>query len=228
MPTVYEQLTGRIPVRFIEDQWLLFTEGFSLLSKEYVQKIKRVIDIIVAGLMLVCLSPILLITAVCIKIDSRGPVFYRQKRVGKGGRVFSVVKFRSMRTDAEARGATWAAKNDARVTRVGHWIRLFRIDEIPQIWNIFMGDMTLVGPRPERPEFVKGLEEQIPYYGSRHCVAPGITGWAQVNYPYGSTVTDALNKLEYDLYYIKNMSLLLDFKILLKTIGVVFMGQGAR
>ena len=148
--------------------------------------------------------------------------------MGKGGNIFTAWKFRSMRHNAEENGAVWAEKNDLRVTRVGKWIRISRIDEIPQLYNVFRGEMSLIGPRPERLEFVKELEKQLPYYGIRHSVRPGITGWAQVNYRYGASVEDALNKLEYDLYYIKNMSLLLDFQIILKTIGVVLLGQGAR
>ena len=228
MPTAYERLTGRVPVKHIEDQWLLFADGFYLLSKEYVQKIKRLTDIAVATIILAASAPVMAIIALLIRIESPGPVFYRQDRVGKGGKVFSVIKFRSMIPNAEAEGAKWASKKDPRVTRVGHWLRLLRLDEIPQVWNVFKGHMTLVGPRPERPEFVEQLAKEIPYYGIRHAVSPGITGWAQVNYPYGASVADALNKLEYDLFYIKNMSLVLDFKILLKTIGVVLLGQGAR
>ncbi len=228
MPTVYERLTGRVPVRYIEDRWLLFADGFYLISKEYLRKLKRLIDMFLSAFVLLCCSPLMAIVALAIRADSPGPVFYRQDRVGKGGKIFEVIKFRSMRSDAEAQGAKWAEKDDDRVTRVGLWIRKFRIDELPQLWNVFKGEMTLIGPRPERPEFVKDLEKTIPYYGVRHAVTPGITGWAQVNYPYGASVEDALHKLEYDLYYIKNMSLLLDFKIAMKTIGVVLLGSGAR
>lgn len=228
MPTLYERLTGRVPVNYIEDEWLLFADGFYLLSKEYVQKFKRLIDFALSSLMLLFFSPIMALTALAIRLDSSGPVFYRQDRVGKGGKVFSVVKFRSMVANAEAHGPQWASKKDARITRVGRWIRLFRIDEVPQLWNVFKGEMSLVGPRPERPNFVKKLDALLPYYAVRHSVSPGLTGWAQVNYPYGASVEDALHKLEYDLYYIKNMSILLDIKILLKTIGVVLLGEGAR
>ena len=228
MATVYERLTGRVPVEHIEDQWLLFADGFYLISKEYIQRIKRLGDIVAAGGALLLSLPLVALTALLIKLDTPGDVFYRQTRVGKGGKTFRIVKFRSMVQDAESQGAKWAQKGDSRVTRVGHWIRKFRIDELPQLWNVFKGEMTLVGPRPERPEFVKDLEKVIPYYGVRHAVPPGVTGWAQVNYPYGASVQDALNKLEYDLYYIKNMSLLLDFKIALKTVGVILLGDGAR
>ncbi|GEM_PF-35432 len=228
MATVYERLTGRVPVRHIEDQWLLFADGFYLISKEHIQRLKRLIDIIVSSGMLLCCFPIMALTGLLIRIDSPGSIFYKQERVGKNGRVFCVVKFRSMVKNAESKGAEWCEKGDSRVTRVGHWIRKFRIDELPQLWNVLLGHMSLIGPRPERPEFVKDLETRIPYYGARHAVTPGISGWAQVNYPYGASVEDALQKLEYDLYYIKNMSLFLDLRIALKTIGVVILGDGAR
>jgi exopolysaccharide biosynthesis polyprenyl glycosylphosphotransferase len=207
---------------------LLFADGFFLLTKEYIQKIKRLIDFGLSSFILLITSPVIAITALAIRLDSSGPVFFRQERVGKDGNIFTLWKFRSMYENAECNGAVWAEKNDSRITRVGKWIRLLRIDEIPQLWNVFRGEMSLIGPRPERPEFVKELEKQIPYYSTRHAVRPGITGWAQVNYPYGASVEDALIKLEYDLYYIKNMSILLDIKIMLKTIGVVLLGTGAR
>jgi len=228
MPRVYEALTRRIPVKHIQDEWLLFADGFFLLTKEYIQKIKRLIDFGLSSFILLITSPVIAITALAIRLDSSGPVFFRQERVGKDGNIFTLWKFRSMYENAECNGAVWAEKNDSRITRVGKWIRLLRIDEIPQLWNVFRGEMSLIGPRPERPEFVKELEKQIPYYSTRHAVRPGITGWAQVNYPYGASVEDALIKLEYDLYYIKNMSILLDIKIMLKTIGVVLLGTGAR
>jgi len=228
MPTVYEILTKRVPVEHICDHWLLFTDGFYLVSKEYMQKVKRLVDFVLSALLLMGTLPITVLSALAIRFDSPGPLFFKQERVGKNGLVFVLWKFRSMRQDAEQNGAVWAEEIDSRVTRVGKWIRLLRIDEIPQLYNVFRGEMSLIGPRPERPEFIQELEKQIPYYGIRHSVRPGITGWAQVNYRYGASVEDALRKLEYDLYYIKNMSLLLDFKIILKTIGVVLFGQGAR
>lgn len=228
MADVYEELTGRIPVRNIGDQWLLFAEGFYLLRKEYIQKLKRLLDFVAAGLILLLALPIIGLTALAIRIDSPGPVLYKQRRVGKGQKVFEIYKFRSMRLDAETDGARWADKKDSRVTRIGKFLRLTHVDEIPQIWNIVKGDMSLVGPRPERPEFVEMLEKEIPYYFVRHSVKPGMTGWAQINYSYGASVEDSKNKLECDLYYIKNMSLFLDFKILLRTIGVVLLGDGAR
>ena len=212
----------------IRDDWLVFVDGFNLITKPYVQKVKRLVDFGSSGVLLLLSLPIILLTILAIRIDSPGPIFFRQQRVGKGGKPFTVWKFRSMSQDAEKSGAQWASKEDLRITRVGRIIRIIRIDELPQIYNVFLGDMSLIGPRPERPEFVKQLEAEIPYYGIRHSVSPGITGWAQVNYQYGASVEDSLRKLEYDIYYIKNMSLILDAKIVLKTIGVVLFGQGAR
>lgn len=228
MADIYESLTGRIPVRNIGDQWLLFAQGFYLLHADYVQKLKRLMDFIASGMILILMSPILGLALLAIKIDSPGPVFYTQKRVGKDREIFTIYKFRSMQCMAEQGAAEWAREKDPRVTRVGRILRLTHIDELPQIWNIFKGDMSLVGPRPERPEFVEILEEQLPYYFVRHSVKPGLTGWAQINYRYGASVEDARNKLEYDLYYIKNMSLFLDLQILLKTVGVVLLKDGAR
>jgi len=228
MPTIYEELTGSIPVEHLRHDWLLFANGFLLLSKQYVRRIKRLIDFASSTILLIVSAPVIVLTAIAIKLESPGPVFFRQARVGKDGTVFRVFKFRSMKEDAENNGAAWADEGDPRVTRVGRVIRLLRIDELPQILNVFQGEMSLVGPRPERPEFVKELEARIPFYGIRHSVQPGITGWAQVKYGYGASVEDALKKLEYDLFYLKNMSILLDIKILLKTIGVVLFGQGAR
>ncbi|MEW6259338.1 MAG: TIGR03013 family XrtA/PEP-CTERM system glycosyltransferase [Thermodesulfobacteriota bacterium] len=225
----YEQLAGRIPIRYLRDEWLLCAEGFRLVSRRVTQKIKRIMDIGFAVLLLVLSSPLWVFTALAIVLESRGPVFYRQKRVGWKGRVFDILKFRSMVADAEALGRpVWASEGDPRITRVGRIIRALRIDELPQIINILKGDMSLIGPRPERPEFVAELERQIPYYGLRHSVPPGVTGWAQVNYPYGASIEDTIRKLEYDLYYIKNMSFYLDLKICLLTVGVVFWGHGAR
>jgi sugar transferase (PEP-CTERM system associated) len=228
MPEVYERLTRRVPVGHIRDGWLTFASGFDLLSKDYIQKIKRLIDFGVSGLLILITFPVTVLTALAIWLDSPGPVFFRQERVGKGENPFTLWKFRSMNDNAEANGAVWADQEDSRITRVGKWIRLLRIDEIPQLYNVFRGEMSLIGPRPERPEFVQELKSKIPHYGIRHSVRPGITGWAQVNYQYGSSIEDALIKLEYEIYYIKNMSLILDIKILLKTIGVVILGQGAR
>jgi len=228
MPAVYEQLTRRIPVEHISDEWIIFATGFYLVAKDYIQKIKRLIDFGVSAFLLAISLPVMVVAAVATRFDSAGPIFFKQARVGKGDQVFTLWKFRSMRSDAEENGAVWAGEKDPRITRVGKWIRLLRIDELPQLINVFRGEMSLIGPRPERPEFIKELSEKIPYYPLRHAVRPGITGWAQVNYRYGASVEDARFKLEYDLYYIKNMSLLLDLKILLRTIGVVLFGQGAR
>ena len=228
LPTLYEELACRLPLKHVEEQWLVSATGFNLISKEYVQRCKRIIDFTFAAVMLLLSLPMILLTALLIKLDSPGPVFYKQQRVGKGGNLFTVYKFRSMCADAEQKGARWAQKRDPRVTRVGKWIRIFRVDEIPQIWNVLIGEMSLVGPRPERPEFVKELDVLVPYYCVRHTVNPGITGWAQINYPYGATIEEAFRKLEYDLYYVKNMSIFLDLQILLKTVGVVILGEGSR
>lgn len=170
--------------------------------------------------------PVALVTAILIKVDSTGPVFYRQERVGKNGAPFTVVKFRSMRTDAEKAGPVWASEQDDRTTRVGRIIRKLRIDEIPQFWNIIRGEMDFVGPRPERPHFVSQLAQEIPYYQQRHLIAPGLTGWAQIKYPYGASIEDARQKLQYDLYYIKNQSLILDAIILFETIKIIVFGRG--
>lgn len=228
MPQVYEDVTGSVPVEHLPHAWLVYEQGFLLISKQYIQRIKRVLDVLVSGLLLLLFSPFFLLTAAAIRLDSEGPVFFTQERVGKNGQTFILWKFRSMRTDAEANGPVWASEKDPRITRVGKVIRKLRIDELPQVFNVFRGDMSLIGPRPERPAFVAMLEEKLPHYMLRHAVRPGITGWAQVKYPYGATVEDALKKLEYDVYYIKNMSLFLDLKILLKTISIVLFGQGAR
>lgn len=228
MASVYERITKKVPVHHIQDRWLILEHGFNLYSKELINKSKRFCDVWVSFLGLVLLSPLLLIVAILIKLDSSGPVIFKQKRVGLNDREFYLYKFRSMYNDAEKNGAVWAQENDPRVTRVGKWLRKLRIDEFPQLWNVLKGDMSLIGPRPERREFVNKLEQLIPYYYIRHTVKPGITGWAQINYPYGATIEDAVQKLEYDLYYIKNMSPLLDTKIFLKTIGVMLFGQGAR
>lgn len=225
---LYEEITHKVPVRHIHNEWLLFADGFFLLQKPYVQKTKRLLDILLSILLLGILSPFVILSALAIKLDSPGQVFYRQDRVGKDGKVFILFKLRSMVNNAETGKALWAQSNDPRVTRVGKWLRLTRIDEVPQLYNVLKGDMSLIGPRPERPEFVTDLEKDIPYYSIRHTVRPGLTGWAQVNYRYAASADDALVKLEYDVYYIKNMSLILDLQILLKTVGIVLLGQGAR
>ncbi|MEP7242841.1 MAG: TIGR03013 family XrtA/PEP-CTERM system glycosyltransferase [Gammaproteobacteria bacterium] len=227
--TFLERETGRVRIDVLNPSWMIFGEGFRrdplrLLSS-------RALDLAASTLILLLTLPIMLLTALAIKVEEgwRAPVFYAQQRVGLAGKAFNVLKFRSMRQDAERDGqARWATKGDARVTRVGAFIRMCRIDELPQILCVFRGHMSFVGPRPERPSFVAELAQKIPYYVQRHCVKPGITGWAQLCYPYGSSEQDALEKLQYDLYYIKNNTLLFDLAILLQTVEVVVMGQGAR
>ena len=228
MPTFYERVLEKIPVRHVSDLWLVSVPMSGVRKSIYNQKIKKIFDKFLSLLGLLISLPIIFVTIVAIKLDSKGPIFYKQMRVGHKGRIFELIKFRSMRIDSEVNGAVWAEKNDPRVTRVGRLIRLLRFDEIPQFWNVLKGDMSLVGPRPERPEFVRELIEEIPYYSLRHAVAPGITGWAQVNYSYGASKEDALAKLEYDLYYIKNLSPLLDMLILARTVRTVLFGRGAR
>jgi exopolysaccharide biosynthesis polyprenyl glycosylphosphotransferase len=188
---------------------------------------KRTLDVLTAAAGLIIATPVLLVVALLVKVTSRGPVLYHQQRVGQHGRTFTVHKFRSMRADAEAKtGAVWAASNDSRVTPIGRLLRKSRLDELPQLWNVLRGEMSFVGPRPERPEFVRQLTEQIPYYGQRHVVRPGLTGWAQVRYSYGASTEDALQKLQYDLYYIKNLSISLDLFIIFSTIKTVVLRKG--
>ena len=228
MPTFYEKITGKIPVLHTNQMWLGFAEISGLKKNIYNIRLKKVFDKGLSLFGILVSFPIVVITALLIKLESPGPVLYRQKRVGWDEKEFDLIKFRSMRQDAEANGAVWAQENDPRVTRVGRIIRKLRIDELPQLWNVLNGDMSFVGPRPERPEFVKILKEEIPYYSLRHSMRSGITGWAQVNYRYGASKEDALEKLQYDLYYIKNMSMFLDFYILLRTVRVMIFGTGAR
>jgi sugar transferase (PEP-CTERM system associated) len=226
LATVYEQYTGKIAVENLRPSWLIFSDGFR--KKRFVMAAKRVCDITAAALMLIVLAPIMAATALLVKLTSPGPVLYHQVRVGQHGRVFTIRKFRSMRADAEATtGAVWATQNDVRITSVGRLIRKSRLDELPQLWNVLVGDMSLIGPRPERPEFVKTLTEQIPFYGQRHVIRPGLTGWAQVRYVYGASVEDAMEKLQYDLYYMKNMSLALDALIAFETAKTVILRRGA-
>jgi sugar transferase (PEP-CTERM system associated) len=221
----YERLTGRVSLDMMRPSWLIFSgrgrQG--RLSGAVRTAVHRGVALAGAVLSL----PIALLTATLIKLDSRGPVLYSQERVGKNGRTFRVFKFRSMRTDAEANGPVWASKNgDARVTRVGRVIRKIRVDEIPQFWNILRGDMNFVGPRPERPHFVRQLAEEIPFYEQRHLIPPGLTGWAQIKYPYGASIEDAREKLQYDLYYVKNQSLVLDAVIMFETVKTILFGRG--
>ncbi len=224
--TFYEEVTGRILVDKINPSWLIFHEGFQ--KRPSMLFLKRVVGMGVSAIGLILSLPFTLFIAILIKLESQGPLFYRQERVGKDGRTFEVIKFRSMRQDAEQDGPQWANSNDDRVTRVGRVIRRLRIDEIPQMWNVLKGEMSFVGPRPERPLFVEELREKIRYYDQRHTVQPGITGWAQINYPYGSSVEDARRKLEYDLYYIKHMSVVLDLYIILKTVKTILFREGSR
>jgi sugar transferase (PEP-CTERM system associated) len=225
--THFEKTLGQIRIDYLNASWLIFGDGFNQGALRTF--VKRVFDVFCALLLILLSAPVMLVTAIAIKLESRGPVFYRQERVGLEGRSFLVTKFRSMRTDAEKDGKPrWASKNDDRVTRVGHLIRRLRIDELPQLFNVLNGEMSLVGPRPERPFFVEQLTQEIPFYAVRHSVKPGVTGWAQVRYHYGSTVEDSQEKLQYDLYYVKNHTLFLDLVVLFETVGVVLTGKGAR
>jgi sugar transferase (PEP-CTERM system associated) len=227
LPAFFEQQTGILPLESTNASWMIFSEGFSQGSTRDV--VKRIFDLVVSGTFLVLMFPLMLLTALLIKLESHGPVLYTQERIGQFGQAFTIYKFRSMRTDAEKHGSpVWARQNDDRTTRVGRFIRRTRIDELPQAMNVFLGQMSFVGPRPERPYFVDDLAEQIPYYHARHSVKPGITGWAQVRFPYGASVEDAMHKLQYDLYYVKNHSLFLDLMILLQTAQVVVLGKGVR
>lgn len=227
LSSFFERETGHVQLDSLNTSWIVFSDGFLQTSLKDVTK--RLFDIVVSGLLLLLAAPLMLLTMLAIKLDSRGPLLYKQARVGQDGKVFDVLKFRSMTVNAEKDGVPqWAQKNDARVTRVGKIIRTLRIDELPQIFNVFRGDMSFVGPRPERPFFVDDLSKKIAYYNCRHCVKPGITGWAQVRYPYGSSIEDAVQKLQYDFYYVKNHSLFLDLIILFQTAQVVLFGKGAR
>jgi sugar transferase (PEP-CTERM system associated) len=222
-----ERETGRVDLDTVNPSWLIFSDGFS--SGRAVSSVaKRLFDIAASAILLILTAPVIVLFALVVKLDSRGPAFFRQTRVGLYGQSFDVIKLRSMRTDAEATGAQWATKDDPRVTRIGRFIRKVRIDELPQAWSVLKGEMSFVGPRPERPEFVADLEEQLPYYAERHMVKPGITGWAQVNYPYGASIEDSRHKLEYDLYYAKNYTPFLDLLIILQTLRVVLWHEGAR
>jgi len=222
----YERLTGRVSLNMIRPSWLIFSgrgrqAKLASVTRTAAHRLAALIGLIVS-------LPIVIVTAILIKIDSRGPVFYKQERVGKNGRAFVLAKFRSMRLDAEKAGPVWASKDDDRTTRVGRVIRKVRIDEIPQFWNILKGEMNFVGPRPERPHFVAQLAEEINYYEQRHLIEPGLTGWAQIKYPYGASIEDARQKLQYDLFYIKNQSLILDAIIMFETIKIILFGRGAQ
>ena len=224
--TVSEQVAGKILLKHVRDSWFVYAPGFLLLHRRMFRRIKRMTDIACAGIGLILASPLLVIAAILVAAESPGPVFFRQTRVGQNERLFAALKFRTMKGGDETQ-SLYTAKNDPRVTLIGRVLRFLRIDEIPQMWNVLKGEMSFIGPRAEWDILVKEYKEKIPYYSLRHVVKPGITGWAQVNYPYGSSVEDAYKKLEYDLYYVKNMSFALDIRILLKTVSVVLMGKGA-
>jgi sugar transferase (PEP-CTERM system associated) len=227
LASVYEEYTGKIAVENLRPSWLIFSEGFK--TSHVVEFLKRTLDVVCASLLFLILSPVMLIVAALVRLTSPGPALYHQKRVGRHGHVFYVHKFRSMRTDAESKtGAVWAQANDSRVTPIGRFLRRARLDEIPQLWNVLKGEMSLVGPRPERPEFVAELTEKIPFYGFRHVVRPGLTGWAQVRYTYGASVEDALEKLQYDLFYIKHLSIPFDVFVLFSTVKTVVLRRGAQ
>jgi len=227
LASVYEKYTGKIALENLRPSWLIFSEGFR--RSRVHETGKRLMDVSMAAVGLLLASPLMLIIAVATKLTSHGPAFYHQQRVGLHGHVFTVHKFRSMRQDAEKEtGAVWARLNDERVTPLGRVLRRTRLDELPQLWTVLRGDMSLVGPRPERPEFVRSLTKEIPFYGQRHAVRPGLTGWAQVCYTYGASVEDAMEKLQYDLFYIKNRSLAFDLFIAAKTVKTVLMQRGAQ
>ena len=227
LSTFFEREYQQVLLDSLNPSWMVLGEGFR--QGMFRTAVKRLFDLVASGMLLLITLPIMLIAAVCIVVESGMPVFYRQERVGEGGKVFTIYKFRSMNNAAEGDGKPrWATANDDRTTRVGRIIRKLRIDELPQIINVFQGDMSFVGPRPERPYFVDQLKEKIPYYAMRHEVKPGITGWAQVRYPYGASLDDAMQKLQYDLYYVKNHTLFLDLVILFSTVEVVLWGKGAR
>jgi sugar transferase (PEP-CTERM system associated) len=222
-----ERISGKIEVEHLYPSWLIFADGFRFSS--FFRFLRRVVNFTVALVALVAAVPLLPFIFLAVKLGSPGPVLYRQQRVGRQGKSFYCYKFRTMRQDAEAdTGATWATDDDPRITKVGKFLRISRLDEIPQLWCVLKGDMHFVGPRPERPEFVEWLSREIPYYGVRHVVRPGITGWAQVQYKYGNTLDDAREKLQYDLFYIKNASLGLDVLILFQTVKIVVLGRGAQ
>ena len=224
-PSFYEKVTEKLLIENITPSWFIFSHGFKVTW--LLRVLKRASDVLLSLTGILVSLPLLPFIVLAIKLDSPGPILFSQNRVGEGDRLFSIYKFRTMRQDAESKtGAVWSQVNDPRITRIGNFLRKSRLDEIPQLFNILKGDMSLVGPRPERPEFVATLKEHIPYYSERHYVKPGLTGWAQVSYPYGASVEDAIEKLRYDLYYIKNISLLLDMRIILRTVGVVLFGKG--
>lgn len=222
-----EEATGKLMLEYINPSWFIFSEGSRITPS--VRIIRRTADMVFATIGILLALPIMPFIALAVRLDSPGPVFFKQLRVGESDRNFWIYKFRTMRQDAETKtGAVWAVVSDPRITKVGKFLRKSRLDEIPQLFNVFMGNMSFVGPRPERPEFVKMLEQEVPYYGNRHCIKPGVTGWAQVRYHYGASVEDALAKLRYDLFYIKNYTITMDIIILIETVRVVLFGRGSR
>lgn len=221
-----ERELGKIDISLLQPSWMLFSDGFKYSKRRVLAK--RLFDIALASVFFLFLWPFMLLTALAVRLDSPGPILYHQIRVGLNGREFRIYKFRSMRQDAEKNGAVWAQKNDSRVTRVGAFIRNTRLDELPQLYNVLAGQMSFVGPRPERPEFVKDLSQQIPFYEMRHKVKPGLMGWAQLKYSYGASTEDAKNKLQYDLYYTKNHSFFMDMLIMIQTVEIILLGKGVH
>jgi len=221
-----ERLTGKVPLDGLNPSSIIFTEGFNL--KAPLQIVRRIVSIVLSLIGLAIVAPLIPFIALAVRMSSPGPILFRQTRVGRGGRTFTVFKFRTMDQNAEAKGAVWAAKNDPRVTPLGRFMRKTRLDEIPQLWNVLRGDMAFVGPRPERPEFVQWLTKEIPYYDLRHIIRPGLTGWAQVRYQYGASLEETRRKLEYDLYYVKHLSLGLDLLIIFETIKTILLRRGAQ
>ena len=222
----YEMYENKLPISHLSPKWFLENTGFEIYHNNFNLKAKRLLDLFFAMLIGIFAAPVIILAAIIVKLESKGPIFFIQERIGEGNRKFNIVKFRSMTTDAEKNGPQWASKNDNRVTKFGKIMRATRIDELPQLWNVLRGEMSFVGPRPEREFFIQQLEKEIPYYNLRHTVKPGLTGWAQVMYPYGASVEDAYRKLQYDLYYIKHHSIPFDVKVLLKTVTIVIFGKG--
>ena len=222
----YETYENKLPISHLSPKWFLENTGFEIYHNNFNLKAKRLLDLFFAMLIGIFAAPVIVLAAIIVKLESKGPIFFIQERIGEGNKKFNIVKFRSMTTDAEKDGPQWASKNDNRVTKFGKIMRATRIDELPQLWNVLRGEMSFVGPRPEREFFIQQLEKEIPYYNLRHTVKPGLTGWAQVMYPYGASVEDAYRKLQYDLYYIKHHSIPFDVKVLLKTVTIVIFGKG--
>ena len=222
----YETYENKLPISHLSPKWFLENTGFEIYHNNFNLKAKRLLDLLFALLIGIFAATVIVLAAIIVKLESKGPIFFIQERIGEGNKKFNIVKFRSMTTDAEKDGPQWASKNDNRVTKFGKIMRATRIDELPQLWNVLRGEMSFVGPRPEREYFIQQLEKEIPYYNLRHTVKPGLTGWAQVMYPYGASVEDAYRKLQYDLYYIKHHSIPFDVKVLLKTVTIVIFGKG--